>query len=209
MTIDSIIFDLDGTLWDSTNVVAEAWNTIIHQHTVFDLVLTGDYLKNLFGKTMDVIAENLFPSESKERQLELIHICGDYENEYIKTHCGDLYPDLEKVLSDLSKRYPLFIVSNCQEGYIESFLEVTGFQSYFKDHLCPGDTGKAKASNIKEIIRRHQLKNPVYVGDTIGDYQATKDADPAIPFVFASYGFGTVEHPDYTITSLPELLKLF
>lgn len=209
MTIGSIIFDVDGTLWDSTEVVAQAWNTVIHQHTSLDLTLNGDILKNLFGKTMDVIAANLFPQEPKERQLELIDMCGNYENEYIKTHCGSLYPDLEYVLRSLSERYPLYIVSNCQAGYIESFLEVTGFQNYFKDHLCPGDTGEGKAYNIREIIRRNHLNNPVYIGDTIGDYNAAKEADASIPFVFASYGFGDVEHPEYTINCPRDILTFF
>ena len=31
LLIDSIIFDVDGTLWDSTDVVADAWNQIIEK----------------------------------------------------------------------------------------------------------------------------------------------------------------------------------
>ncbi len=118
-----------------------------------------------------------------------------------------LYPDLEQTLQQLSAVYPLYIVSNCQGGYIEVFLENTGFGHYFQDHLCPGDTGCAKASNIKEIICRHRLQSPVYVGDTDGDHSASRQA--GIPFVFASYGFGTTRDPDYSISGLRDLSRLF
>ena len=45
------------------------------------------------------------------------------------------------------------------------------------------------------------------MGDTAGDYNACRQAD--IPFVFASYGFGHVENPDYTISELKDLISLF
>ncbi|NCC43201.1 MAG: HAD family hydrolase [Clostridia bacterium] len=107
----------------------------------------------------------------------------------------------------LSQKYRLFIVSNCQAGYIEVFLKSSGFGQYFEGHLCPGDTGNAKADNIRQIIRDYKLASPVYVGDTDGDHRATKSA--GIPFVFAAYGFGSVCSPDYTINCPKELLKIF
>ena len=97
-----------------------------------------------------------------------------------------MYPQLEETLKNLSARFPLFIVSNCQAGYIEVFLQATGFGHYFKGHLCPGDTGMAKAENIMKIRDDFDLKDPVYVGDTLGDFNACRKAD--IPFIFAEYG---------------------
>lgn len=117
-----------------------------------------------------------------------------------------MYPQLEETLKNLSARFPLFIVSNCQAGYIEVFLQATGFGHYFKGHLCPGDTGMAKAENIMKIRDDFDLKDPVYVGDTLGDFNACRKAD--IPFIFAEYGFGEVEAPDYRISSPADLVEL-
>ena len=64
-----------------------------------------------------------------------------------------MYEGLEQMLRILSSHYPLFIVSNCEAGYIELFLECTGFSKYFRGHLCPGDTGNAKAENISQIVK--------------------------------------------------------
>ena len=206
--MDSIIFDVDGTLWDTTHVVADAWNEVVRSETSLDLSITPQKLKTLFGKTMPDIAAILFPKEQKENQLRLIDLCCQREEEALRKKSGALYPQLESVLTQLAARLPLFLVSNCQAGYIETFLDCTGFAPYITDHLCPGDTGEGKAENIREIIRRHHLKSPVYVGDTDGDYQAVKSAGDSIPFIFASYGFGFVENPDYVITCPADLLSL-
>lgn len=206
--MDSIIFDVDGTLWDTTHVVADAWNEVVRSETSLDLSITPQKLKTLFGKTMPDIAAILFPEEPKENQLRLIDLCCQREEEALRKKSGALYPQLESVLTQLAARLPLFLVSNCQAGYIETFLDCTGFAPYITDHLCPGDTGEGKAENIREIIRCHHLKSPVYVGDTDGDYQAVKSAGDSIPFIFASYGFGFVENPDYVITCPADLLSL-
>ena len=70
--IDSIIFDVDGTLWDSTDVVADAWNQILKKETDMTPNLTGAVLKGLFGRLLPDIAAVIFHEYPKERQLELI-----------------------------------------------------------------------------------------------------------------------------------------
>ena len=205
--MDSIIFDVDGTLWDSTAICADAWNTIIKQETDLDLHITEKTLKGLFGRLLPDIAKAIFPDYSTERQLYLIDQCCQEEHRALLAHCAPLYPELEETLKELSKKYRLFIVSNCQAGYIEVFLKSSKLGPYFEGHLCPGDTGNAKADNILQIIRDYNLNSPVYVGDTDGDYKATKAA--GIPFVYAAYGFGAVSTPDYTIKQPKELLNIF
>ena len=164
-------------------------------------------LKDLFGRLLPDIAAVIFEKYEKQRQLELIDLCCEEEHRELLAHPAPVYETLEEALQILSQRYPLYIVSNCQAGYIEVFLKATGLGRYFQDHLCPGDTGKAKAENIRTIVRRHGLKSPVYVGDTSGDQKACQSA--GVPFVFASYGFGTAEQPEYTIKKPLDLTSLF
>lgn len=64
----------------------------------------------------------------------------------------------------------------------------------------------SKGENIKLVVSRNNLKNPIYVGDTKGDMEASYYA--GIPFVYASYGFGKVESFDYKINDISELLNL-
>ena len=47
--MDAIFLDIDGTLWDSTHIVADAWNEVLDKKPEIDLVITPDLLKTLFG----------------------------------------------------------------------------------------------------------------------------------------------------------------
>ena len=160
----------------------------------------------LIGLLLPDIAKALFPELPEAEQLRIIDGCCQAEHEALLRKCAPLYPDLEKTLKILSSRFPLFIVSNCQAGYIEVFLKSTGFGHYFKGHLCPGDTGMAKAENIMKIREDNNLSDPVYIGDTIGDFNACRKA--GVPFIFAEYGFGQVDKPDYRITRPFDLTEI-
>ena len=204
--MDSIIFDVDGTIWNSTDVVAVAWNEILEKEGL-DIRVTADQLKGLFGRLLPDIAKAIMPELDEAEQLRIIDLCCQEEHELLRKKGAPVYEGLEDTLKELKKRYPLFVVSNCQAGYIELVFEKTRLGKYFTGHLCPGDTGEAKAANIQSIAKKYQLKAPVYVGDTFGDYQACLEA--GVPFVFASYGFGQVDTPDYRIEKPADLLKLF
>lgn len=205
--IDGIIFDVDGTLWDSTPIVEKAWNQALRDNNYTDVIITADRLKGLFGLPMDDIIADILPNESPEKRKELGPKCFSYEHAYLEKDAGIQYPELKETLEELSKKYPLFIVSNCQGGYVELFYRKTGYEKYFKDHLCPGDTGLLKADNILKIKNDYNLKNPVYVGDTHMDEEACRKA--GVPFVFAEYGFGHGIKPDYTIKELKDLISVF
>lgn len=168
--MDSVIFDVDGTLWDSTGIVAEAWSDYLIHTEHMDTDVSAKRLMGLFGQLLPDIAKALFPELPEAEQLRIIDGCCQAEHEALLRKCAPLYPDLEETLKILSSRFPLFIVSNCQAGYIEVFLKSTGFGHYFKGHLCPGDTGMAKAENIMKIREDNNLSDPVYIGDTIGDF---------------------------------------
>ena len=201
--MDGIIFDVDGTLWDSTDNVAISWNNAITENSDLVANITGDDLKKLFGKTMDEILLALFPDLSKEEQKRLGELCFEYENNYLADNPGDLYPGIEETFKTLSEKTDLYIVSNCQCGYIEVFLKVTGLQKYVKDHLCFGDTNLPKHETIRTLMKKHNLTDVVYVGDTQGDFDACMNAE--VPFIFAEYGFGNAPEAVSRITALTDL----
>lgn len=203
---DSIIFDVDGTIWDSTGVVEDAWNEAFLKLGIMDRKVTADELKTLFGRPMEEIIEIIFPDKPLEERKKIGEICFEYEHAFLRKKAGTVYDGMEKVLKLLNDSYELYIVSNCQAGYIETVLKATGFGVYFQDHICPGDSGKLKADNIKIIMERHKLKDTVYVGDTQMDADACKKA--GVPIIFAAYGFGTVKEPDYVIEKPMDLFEL-
>ena len=206
MKFDGIIFDLDGTLWDSTAEVAKTWTSVIAKYNLNRKEVTVEDLKPCMGKLLDEIASILLPELDPKKQMQVIKECCEYENEYLGEYGATLYDKLEDTLKELSKNHKLFIVSNCQDGYIECFFKAHKLDKYFTDYECPGRTGLSKGENNKLIIERNNLKNPVYVGDTEGDAESAKAA--GIPFVFAKYGFGNVKEYQYAINKFEDLSTL-
>ena len=201
-----IIFDLDGTLWDSAQAVVDSWNVVIDRTEDFHKRITVEDMESLMGKTMDDIAFTYFDTVSRERALEILQACMDYENEYLEKVGGILYPQLEEVLADLSKDYFLAIVSNCQSGYIEAFLKYHKLEKYFNDFECFGNTKQEKDANIRTVAERNHLDKAVYVGDVLGDYLSTTKA--GFPFIWAAYGFGDVPQAEYKVDALTQLRKV-
>lgn len=206
MLADAILFDLDGTLWDSVDEIIYAWNAVIARHPGLRKPISRAEQEGVMGLQMDEIARRLFADQTSEKQKELMSECCEEEQRYLAIHGGTLYDGLEETLTELNKKYKLCIVSNCQCGYIETFLNVHNLSKYFDDFICFGQTGKSKGESNQIIIARNGFQHPVYVGDTAGDHQAAKDA--GIPFIFAEYGFGNTENADAVIHSLPELLRI-
>ncbi|KWX79028.1 HAD family hydrolase [Paenibacillus jilunlii] len=205
--MDSMIFDLDGTLWDSLDVVADVWNRVLSEYKGSIGEVTKEDLRGIMGLQADEAGRKMFPDLDEEAQQKILGQCYEVECVSLAERGGKLFEQLEEVLKVLSAKYKLFIVSNCQAGYIEAFYEYHQLQKYFVDFENPGRTGLSKGENIKLVMERNNLKSPVYVGDTEKDLKAARDA--GIPFVFASYGFGEVSDYDYVIHSFEGLLELF
>lgn len=201
-----IIFDLDGTLWDSSEQVVKSWNEVLRKRPETDVQITTDDMHGYMGKTMKKIAELMMPSLPAEVREDILHECERYENEYLRGCGGVLFPDLERVLAELSQKYELFIVSNCQKGYIEVFMEYHKLEKYFTDHESNGGTGMEKGDNIRLIIERNGLDKAVYIGDTQGDCDASDYA--GIPFIHAAYGFGTINREVPKANNLYEIAEV-
>ena len=201
---DSIIFDLDGTLWNSSKPICEAWNIILDRHKeIVREPITIEELGQCMGLPMYDIAAKLFLSLAEDVRNQLMDELCEFENGYLEKRGGVLYDGLEETLAQLQKKYKLYIVSNCQDGYIEAFIKAHHMEKYFEDTECWGRTRLSKGESNKILIARNHLQNPVYVGDTAGDYQSAIDA--RIPFIYAAYGFGEVRDCDYKIQSIREL----
>ena len=199
-----IIFDVDGTLWDSAKPVAESWTLMLERrYPELARIITSDDMYRNMGKTIDAIGADLFPGLAPDKRDEVMDACMRYENEYLADHPGVTYPNMKETLAALSREYGLYIVSNCQEGYIEALMAACGIASYISDTECFGATGRPKGDNIRLVMERNGLEKCLYVGDTAMDQEAAGKA--GIPFVFASYGFGQASGAEAVIGSLAEL----
>ena len=199
-----VIFDLDGTLWDSSENVAASWNVVIEQELGKANALTGADILQYMGLTMTEIADMHFGFLPEKERYELSHKCEVYENDYITEHGGRLFEGVEETLKMLKEKgVKMAVVSNCQEGYVKAFLDSMDMWKYFIDYEEWGRTFLSKADNIKLVMERNGEEKGIYVGDI------QKDSDSAhaagVPCIYASYGFGEISDGIATINSFDEL----
>jgi len=207
MKFESLIFDIDGTLWDSRALVAEGFNVQLREEGLEHLCITAEYLKPLFGRVMTEIADIMLESIPEKDRYDLMERCMATEHRYLAENpCNIGYPGIRETMEALSKHYRLFIVSNSQQGYPEMCMEKLGLTAYIEGHLCFGDTGTSKGQTLLRLMEKHGIGSCAYVGDTQGDYEATVEA--GIPFIWCSYGFGTPEGYAAKVDQFSDLLRL-
>ena len=202
----AVIFDLDGTLWDSTIEVMESWNSVFKQ---YHTQITHDQMCSYMGKTQPEIGRLIFPEMPMDEVIGIMTEATEAEHAYVRRHGGRIYEGVEDMLKELSEKdLFLAIVSNCQDGYVQAFLEYSGLSRYFHDYEMAGRTEKSKGENISLVMERNGLDMAVYVGDTEGDQKAAGQAE--VPFIYAEYGFGQCTNPDYSVKTageIPALIK--
>lgn len=199
----AVIFDLDGTLWDASQSVTDSFNIALEDMGV-DRRITLTEMRSQMGKTLEEIAHVFFDCVDPERAVEIMVKCTDFENTYILSHGGVLYPKLRETLEALkSDGWGVICVSNCQSGYIEAFMGYHKLEDLFDDTECWGNTGRMKADNIRTVIQRNAIERAVYVGDTMGDYNSAMEA--GAEFIHAAYGYGSVPEGTLAIDALEKL----
>ena len=163
--VQAILFDLDGTLWNAVDGIHKTWNQVVSNHPEYRTnPISFEELEGCLGLPMTEIAARLFSGTTPEQQQALMDECCAVENAYLAEHGGILYPKLEETLLELKKRYKLFVVSNCQQGYIESFIKAHRLETCFDDMECWGNNLLPKGENNKLIMERNGVTKAVYVG---------------------------------------------
>jgi len=201
----ALIFDLDGTLWDTVAACTIGWNRALKQLQLPYSEASQEDLKQCMGKTAGEIRELLLPEFSEVEGTQALAECFQEELAAIREFGGQLYPGVSETLSQLTLDYPLYLVSNCDPPYLDAFRQTMPISRLFRDMECHGATGLSKGENICLVMDRNQLKSAVYIGDTIGDQKGAEFA--AIPFIYADYGFGQATAYKAKIQNFSELLN--
>jgi phosphoglycolate phosphatase len=204
---DGIIFDLDGTLWDSTAACAQGWNEALRALRMNERVITAGDIEKIMGMPLEECFATTFPETDPELRLKIAKECFAKEIEVIKRTGAAIYPGVRKGLETLSAQYSLFIVSNCHPEYLKTFFQYSGLRSLFQDSECHGNTGLAKGQNIRLVVERNKLKKPCYIGDTSSDQEAARIA--GVSFYHVAFGFGSPVKPCPQFQNFSELTKHF
>jgi len=203
---DSIIFDMDGTLWDAVDTYAASWNAVFKELNM-DKTMSRDVLAKMVGWEGKKVLEAIMPDYDEEARQNVYAKVNDVRKDLLPQNGGILYDGVKDGLRQLAGKYQLFIVSNCAKGIIRLFIDWAGIDEHIIDEIAYGTNYMPKHYNIQQLIDRHNLKNPVYVGDTEGDGEQSRLA--GIPFVFVSYGFGETDDHDVKFDNFTDFTEYF
>lgn len=205
-TADSIIFDMDGTLWDAVDTYVTCWNRSFEKFHIGRKLKRED-LEYMMGWEKSKILDRIMPGVEKEQQEKVFTTVNEIREQVLPKLGGRLYDGVREGLEVLSKKYPLFIVSNCPAGLIQLFMSWANIEHLITDEMAHGVNSKPKHHNIKLLIEKYALQSPVYVGDTETDSKESRLA--GIPFVFLEGGFGNTDDYDMRFNSFPALTQYF
>ena len=203
---DSLIFDMDGTLWDNVNTYALSWNAAFEKYG-YSVHVNRENLMGLMGKEPRQMLNILLPGVPyKEQDIVFDDVIVQYKK-LVPTMEAVIYPDVQEGLEKLYTKYKLLLLSNCEEDGLVNFMNYTNTNHLFLDYMEFGQNNMPKNHNLKLLKKRNNLLNPVYIGDTDGD--RLESALAGVPFVFMTYGFGKTEHYDIHFNSFGELTDYF
>ena len=202
---NSIIFDLDGTLWEVIDSTYKSANFIVNKYNLEEI--SKDTICKAFGLNREESAKLYFPYMGLNESTKLIDEIAVINIENLKNNGGNVYPNVKEILSELADKYDLYIVSNTADiEYIEAFLKLSDTKDYFKNYIAASSLNISKADAIKKVIDDGKIEKAVYIGDTRIDMEAAYANN--IPFIQAKYGFGENLNTDYSINEIKELLGL-
>lgn len=203
---DSLIFDMDGTLWDAVDTYAESWNIIFREMGI-DITVTREKLAKMVGLEGRKVIGTIMPDFDDDKRQAIYALVNERRRTLLPQMGGILYDGVKDGLRQLSEKYPVFILSNCAKGIIRLFIDWAGIDDHITDELAHGVNFMPKQHNIKLLMQKHSLSTPVYIGDTGGDGIESRAA--GIPFVFVSYGFGDTDDYDLKFDDFKSLTDYF
>jgi len=203
---DSLIFDMDGTLWDAVDTYVASWNLVFKKLNI-DKQMARDELLERIGWDGDKVMRAVLPEFDDGQRKQIYDDVNGVRRQLLPQNGGMLYDGVIEGLRKLAEKYQLFILSNCAKGIIRVFIDWAQIDDYITDEIAYGVNYMPKHHNIKLLMDTHSLKTPVYIGDTAGDAEQSRKA--GIPFVFVSYGFGDTDDYDMKFDDFKSLTDYF
>ena len=198
----AVIFDLDGTLWETLDCNYECMNEIAKKYNL-NPIDKETICKN-FGNSKAQSAKLFFPNLSQEEAFKILDESDALNIKKLTESGAYIYPGLEEALFNLKQKYDLYIVSNtATKKYIEAFLISTKLFKYFNDYYAASEILLPKGNTIIKLMDDYYIDEAIYVGDTKIDFEASIRAK--IPFIQCLYGFGEELDCKYKINDISEL----
>ena len=203
--VNMIIFDLDGTLWNTENTTVKAANIVADSYLEL-FPISIDTVKR--GMGLSIVENAMCYMPYLDIDSALFHINEiNMENFKLITEYGaELYDNVLDTIKQLSKDYKIGIITNNNDDYVKIFLNNTGLSDYIYDYMGAASYNISKGEAIKRMINKHNALNSVYVGDIKKDMEASNEA--GVNFIHARYGFDPNIDSKYYIDNILDLFNV-
>ncbi len=213
---EAIIFDLDGTLFQTETLLET-----VHRRIFQTLRDEGLYVQaspsletflGYLGMLLEDIWKKAMPQASSEVYGRANELMLQFELEELARGRGTLYPGVKETLAELRRRgIRLFIASNGLELYVKAVPDLRGIADSFEAVYSAGEYATtSKVHLVRRLLDDFGIRRAWMVGDRSSDVEAGKANDLTV--VGCDYaGFGRkqeLDGADAVIRSFPELLKL-
>lgn len=210
--IDTILFDFDGTVMDTNDVIINSW-----QHTYRTLENREEDVVNIvktFGEPLEITMQKLFPDVPIEESVRVYR-------SYHRDNFGELIsicPGMKELLQELKKQqYKIGLVTSRLKTTTIQGLEKYGLAPYFDVIVTAEDTDKHKPDPAPVLIALERLETApeksLMLGDTMFDILCARNA--GVASVLVEWGIALTEEekngpdgPDYRIGKAEELFDI-
>ncbi len=206
--IKAIFFDFDGTISDAKRISYESMVRILGE---YEYKFDDLKLRRLMGSKMQIILKEL---GLKVKDMQAMR--KKFYKYFTKAaldggikQCVSLNP-----LWELSKKYPLIIVSNSETSFLKASIKKLKIEGLFKK-IYGADKFTKKDKMLKKLFRKMKIKpsEAIYIGDRFSDIEYAREAGCiaiAIHNKCAWSNLSTIkkEKPDYIIKDFRELKKI-
>tara|TARA_B100000963_G_C22579743_1_gene650232 strand:- start:293 stop:919 length:627 start_codon:yes stop_codon:yes gene_type:complete len=202
---NNLIFDLDGTLFDSAPEILDCLKEIFHKNNI---KVNNNFDQSIIGPPLKDTLRGLV----KEKDINKIdRLISDFIKLYDSKYCykTKLYKNVRETLEILKSEKRLFLITNKRLAPTKIMLESKNIVNFFENYFCVDANDpkkKDKTILIANTIADLDINpsNTVYIGDTKGDFLASKNND--IKFIYAGWGYG--ENIDSAFLHLNDISEL-
>lgn len=174
---DLFVFDLDGTLIDSAQDIANAANAARGQFGLTPLPL--ETIKNFVGRGVVRLLKDVFESEDPQIIEQAMALFFKFYDENCLVHTR-LYPFAIEML-EMMKPKPLVILTNKPKNFSDKIVSGLGLSKYFK-WVLGGDSFSTKKPDPEGLLwitneLKISPKRTLFVGDSAVDFETGRRAE--------------------------------